>query len=65
MGWAVGVLVADPLLVDPDGGDVATAEGSPARDAAEPVGGLDRDLLGGPRVVGAGPDIGPLEAPGG
>ncbi|MEZ5144339.1 MAG: choice-of-anchor Q domain-containing protein [Acidimicrobiales bacterium] len=63
MGWAADVVVADPRLVDPAAGDVSTAPGSPARDAAEPVAGLARDLVGGPRVVGAGPDIGPVESP--
>jgi hypothetical protein len=39
----------------------APLPGSPAIDAAEPVPGLGRDLLGSPRVRGAGPDIGPVE----
>jgi hypothetical protein len=62
-GRVVGLIVADPGLVDPAGGDVTTVEGSPAHDAAEPVELLERDLLGNPRSAGDGPDIGPLEAP--
>jgi hypothetical protein len=61
-GWVDGVLVADPELVDPAGGDLRTAETSPARDAAEPTDGLEQDLVGNPRSGGAGPDIGPVES---
>jgi hypothetical protein len=39
----------------------APLPGSAAIDTAERVPGLTRDLLGGPRVRGAGPDIGPVE----
>jgi hypothetical protein len=61
-GWGAGNAVADALLVDPTSGDYSTQPGSPARDAGEVVEGLDRDLLGGPRSLGAGPDIGPVES---
>jgi hypothetical protein len=42
----------------------ADAAGSPARDAADRVTGLTRDLYGSDRARGARPQIGPVEAAG-
>ena len=56
-GHGRGNMLADPQLVA-----FAPGAGSPLRDAGVVVEGLDRDLDGGPRSVGAGPDIGPVEA---
>lgn len=53
-----GNRAADPML----GRGWSTLPGSPARDRAEPVPGLTRDLYGRPRSRGAGPDIGPVES---
>jgi hypothetical protein len=59
-GQGQGNLSADPRLAGRRGG-WAPLPGSPALDAAERVAGLTRDLLGGLRVRGAAPDIGPVE----
>ncbi len=56
-GLGAANLAADPRLDD----DWTPAADSPTRDAGEVVPGLDRDLLGNPRVVGAAPDLGPIE----
>lgn len=53
---------ADPQLVTTGPNRWSTRAGSPARDRAEPIPGLTRDLYGNPRVIGDGPDIGPVES---
>ena len=61
-GHGSGNLIANPRFVAIDDDRFETAQDSPARDAAEPVEGLQRDLEARPRIVGAGPDIGAAEA---
>lgn len=62
LGWTSRVMIADPLFVSSERGDFTTGTDSPARDAAEEVDGLDRDITGGRRSQGRGPDIGPYES---
>ncbi|MBM4318829.1 MAG: hypothetical protein FJ125_02470 [Deltaproteobacteria bacterium] len=62
-GWGNDNLVGDPRFIDVAQGQFATLPDSPARDAAEPVEGLERDFSGAPRLAGNGPDIGPVESP--
>lgn len=61
-GHGVGNLIADPQFVDLGGHDYATGSSSPARDAGEVIPGLEVDALGGARVQGQAPDIGPIES---
>ena len=56
-GFGQGNLSADPDLC----ADRTPGQGSPLVDAGTVVPGLERDLWGQPRVVGAAPDIGPVE----
>ncbi len=60
LGVAEGVQIADPDFEGASDGDYRTREGSPARDAAEVITGLDGDIDGNPR--GDEPDIGPIES---
>lgn len=52
-----------PKLESPLDGDVTPTEDSPALDAASADFAPDDDLLGNPRPVGEGPDIGAVERP--
>lgn len=61
-GWEADLIVADPRFTAPGQGDFRTRPDSPARDAGDPIPGLDRDITGSPRANGAAPDIGPYEA---
>ncbi|NNC75953.1 MAG: hypothetical protein HKN93_10645, partial [Acidimicrobiia bacterium] len=60
-GHGEGNLLADPEFVDLDDHYYATRASSPARDAGEAIPGLDVDAVGGDRVQGLAPDIGPIE----
>ncbi|MBN1484349.1 MAG: hypothetical protein JXA37_06465 [Chloroflexia bacterium] len=51
-----------PAFVDPEAGDYHLAAGSRAIDAGLPLG-VDEDLDGQPRPIGAGPDLGADEFP--
>lgn len=62
-GRGDGNVVADPGFESASTNDYRTRAGSAARDTATPVVGLERDLTGAPRVIGSGPDIGPVESP--
>lgn len=53
-------LAGDPLFADPSTGNYLPQDQSPAVDGGIPVG-LSADYELGPRLVGAAPDIGPLE----
>jgi hypothetical protein len=60
-GWPLlQPIDADPMLRDPEAGNVRLAPGSPAIDAAVDLG-LERDVAGNPRVLGAAPDVGAFE----
>lgn len=56
-----GNLDADPLFVDPEGGDYRLQAGSPAIDAGTTEGAPAEDLDGNPRPLGTGVDIGAYE----
>lgn len=56
-----GNVVADPLFVAPDVGDVHLAPGSPAIDAGAGIPGLTTDRDGEPRPQGAAIDVGAFE----
>jgi hypothetical protein len=60
-GWGSNNVLGDPGLLAPDDGDYRPAAGSLARDAAEAVPELLRDLTGGPRMLGLAADIGAQE----
>jgi hypothetical protein len=52
----------DPLFANPDAGDFSWGADSPMLDAGAEIDGLPEfDLTGGPRVSGAGVDLGPWE----
>jgi hypothetical protein len=51
----------DPQFADADSRDYRLAAKSPARDAGVALPGLSKDMDGGERVAGAGPDIGAYE----
>jgi hypothetical protein len=59
-------IIADPKFVDVSTSgkrDFRLSAGSPASNTGTPIPSIDRDLIGGPRVVGAGPDRGAFEGP--
>jgi Bacterial Ig domain/Right handed beta helix region len=59
-------IIADPKFVDVSNADklgLRLAPGSPAANSGTPIAGIDRDLTGGPRVLGTGPDRGAFEGP--
>jgi hypothetical protein len=56
-------LSADPLFVDPEGGDYHLRSESPARDAGDPEQGGTLDVDGNQRPSYGGVDIGPYEVP--
>jgi len=56
-------LAADPLFVDPEGGDYHLRSESPARDAGDPEQGGTLDMDGNRRPSNGGVDIGPYEVP--
>ena len=56
-------LAADPLFVDPEGGDYHLRLESPARDAGDPEQGGTLDMDGNRRPSNGGVDIGPYEVP--
>jgi hypothetical protein len=62
-GHGTGNTVGAPMFTDAPNRDFSTNASSPARDAAEVIADLDRDIDGNPRTRGAGPDIGPVESP--
>ncbi len=58
----VGHRDGDPRFASPGNGNYYPAAGSALIDAALPTGDYTTDYLDQPRVVGAGPDIGPIES---
>lgn len=62
-GRGSGNVVGTALFEDDDCRRLVLPGTSPARDTAETIPALDRDILGNARVAGAGADLGPFESP--